>query len=342
MRKWIIALGQFTITLACFWLVIEGIDFKSAWTLMSGLSPWLLALLFALIFTQIGLIAWRLQFVVNAIGQTTTFVACFHTVMSGAFVGQTPVSTLGADAARIWYLLRGGLSLREAAGAVFIDRVVGLVALVLMVALADIPLFMLVQDFWMRVAIVLVTLGSVCGLAALLLLQRLPQRAQRVHVVRWMSELSRLLSTVLRQWHFGPLILLLGIVGHLTSVLVLYALFAAFGAPQLLGDCLILTPFPAAEPVVILWRLGRARGHSRRRFLARRRRARADADRLDHVRTDLARRQPARQHYSSQRHDHALGSLSLLLPLSRQMLRERDQRSPATTRACGGCLITMS
>ena len=244
MRKWIIALGQFTITLACFWLVIEGIDFKSAWTLMSGLSPWLLALLFALIFTQIGLIAWRLQFVVNAIGQTTTFVACFHTVMSGAFVGQTPVSTLGADAARIWYLLRGGLSLREAAGAVFIDRVVGLVALVLMVALADIPLFMLVQDFWMRVAIVLVTLDSVCGLAALLLLQRLPQRAQRVHVVRWMSELSRLLSTVLRQWHFGPLILLLGIVGHLISVLVLYALFAAFGAPQLLGDCLILTPFP--------------------------------------------------------------------------------------------------
>jgi uncharacterized protein (TIRG00374 family) len=244
MRKWIITLVQITITLACFWLVIEGIDFNSAWTLMSGLSPWLVALLLALIFTQIGLIAWRLQLVVSAIGQTTTFAACLHTVMSGAFVGQTPLSTLGADAARIWYLLRGGLSLRESAGAVFIDRVAGLVALVLMVVLADIPLFMLVHDFWMRVAIVVVTLGAVCGLMALLLLQHVPQRLRRVHVVRWMGELSGQLGTVLRQRHFGPFILLLGVLGHLASVFVIYALFAAFGSPQILGDCLILTPFP--------------------------------------------------------------------------------------------------
>jgi hypothetical protein len=113
-----------------------------------------------------------------------------------------------------------------------------------MVALADIPLFILVHDFWMRVAIVLVTFGAVCGLVALLLLQHVPLAMQRVHVVRWMSELSRQLSMVLRQPHFGPFILMLGILGHLASVFVIYALFAAFGTPQLLRDCLILTPFP--------------------------------------------------------------------------------------------------
>lgn len=244
MRKWVLAFGQIGITVFCFWIVVERIDFKSASTLMSRLTPGLVALLLALVFAQIALIAWRLQLVVNAGGQAATFSACFHTVMSGAFVGQTPVSTLGADAARIWYLLRGGLSLREAGSAVFVDRTVGLVAMVVMVALADIPLFLLVEDFWMRAAIVLVTLGSACGLASLLLLQHLPKPIQSVRVLRWFAELSSALSSVLRHGRFGPLLLLLGIAGHLASVLALYGLFAGLGEPQRLTDCLILAPFP--------------------------------------------------------------------------------------------------
>lgn len=244
MRKWALTLGQIAITVICFWIVIRGIDFKSAWTLMARLTPWLVALLFGLVFAQIALIAWRLQLVVNAGGQSTAYSACFHTVMSGAFVGQTPVSMVGADAARIWYLLRGGLTLREAGSAVFADRAVGLVALVVMVILADIPLFMLVDDLWMRVTIVLVTLGAVGGLASLLLLQFLPKRLQEVRGLRWLAELSASLCSLLRHTQFGPMLLLLGVAGHVASVLVLYVLFAGFGEPQRLSDCLILAPFP--------------------------------------------------------------------------------------------------
>jgi uncharacterized membrane protein YbhN (UPF0104 family) len=244
MKRCIVALGQFAIAAGSFWLVLRKVDFEAAWSLMSKVSPGLVALLFALILTQITFLAWRLQVVAKAIGQSCRYIDCLYTVMIGAFVGQTPASVIGADAARIWYLLRGGLSLRDSASAVAIDRVLGLAALVGMVMLTDLPLILLVQDFWMRAAIVLVTLGGIGGFAVLLMLRWLPQWTQKGRLVRWLSELARLLGGVLLHRSYALTIVSLGFVGHLFSIVIIYLLFASFGARQTFVECLVLTPFP--------------------------------------------------------------------------------------------------
>ena len=244
MKKAILTLGQCAVVAGAFWLIFRKVDVGPGWVLMSKLSAPVVIVAFALSFAQVAIIAWRLRFVVSAIGCHVSYRACCYTSLGAAFVNQTPVGVVGADASRIWYLLRGGLALRDAAAAVAIDRIAGLAALVIIVALTDFPLMLIVRDTAMRAAVVLITLAAAGGLAVLFMLRWLPHAMTKFRPLQWMVELARLLTSLLQRPLSCSMILLLGIVGHLLSVTIIYLMLVAFGAQQSFVRCVVLTAFP--------------------------------------------------------------------------------------------------
>ncbi len=84
-----------------------------------------------------------LQFVIGSFRQITVlrmaggnlgFVESFRTYMIGAFFSQTPISFLGGDAMRVWSLKQLGLRLQTVANAVFLERIFGLLVIIVLVA----------------------------------------------------------------------------------------------------------------------------------------------------------------------------------------------------------------
>jgi len=244
MRNAVLTIVQFGIAAGAFWLIWHRVDLGAAWTLISGLSTKLVVVIFVLIYVQIAIVSWRLVFVVKAIGKSISFPACFLTLMSGAFAGQTPAGMIGGDAARVWYLVRGGLPLRDAATAVTIDRILGFAALVVIVAFTDFPLFFLVRSIWMRAPIIVISLAAVGAIIAVLTLQLLPQSLQRFRFVRWLADLSVLLSAVLRHRRDCAVVMALGFSGHFLSVGAIYLLLVGFGASLTIAQSVVLTAFP--------------------------------------------------------------------------------------------------
>jgi len=244
MKRAILVTAQFAVAAGAFWLIWRKVDLGAAWALLSGLSTKLIVVIFVLIYTQIAIVAWRLLFVVKAIGKRISFPACFLTLMSGAFAGQTPAGLIGGDVARAWYLVRGGLPLRDAATAVTIDRVLGFAALVVIVALTDFPLFFLVSSTWMRAAIVAISLAAVGAVVAVLALQLLPPSLRRFWFIRWLADLSALLGTMLRHRRDCAAVMVLGFSGHFLSVGAIYLLLVGFGASLTVPQSIVLTAFP--------------------------------------------------------------------------------------------------
>ena len=244
MKKWIATFVQLTLTGILGWTLYRNVDFTAAWQQIKRVPPSTTVILFFLVFAQIGLVAWRMKLVARAIGQDCSWTACLRSNLASAFVGQTPLTNFGGDIVRIWCIIREGLTLRDAASIVTLDRILGLTALVGLVAVADFVLWFRVVNGWMRLGILTGTGGAVGGIVVLLLGRYLPHWARRSRLIGWLADLSATFGRLLVHPRYGMATLAISILGHLVSILVIYSLFRTFGAEVTLRQCLVLAPFP--------------------------------------------------------------------------------------------------
>jgi uncharacterized membrane protein YbhN (UPF0104 family) len=244
MKKWIFTLVQVGLTAALAWTLFYKINLGAAWEQAVRIPPTTAILLFLLIFAQIGLVAWRMKLIARALGKDCSWAACLRSNLASAFVGQTPLTNFGGDVVRIWCIIREGLTLRDAASVVTLDRVMGLTALVGLVTIADFVLWFRVVDGWMRLGILTATGSAIGGIAVLLLGRFLPRWTRRWPLVEWLAELSATFGRLLVHPRHGAATLAISVLGHLVSIFVIYALFHALGTDVTLRQCLVLTPFP--------------------------------------------------------------------------------------------------
>jgi uncharacterized protein (TIRG00374 family) len=126
----------------------------------------------AIFFPFVPLQAERLRRVVGLI-RPVPFGGILALTWIGAFFNQTLPSSMGGDLFRVWYLREHGLTLTQGLQAAIADRMLGLIAL-LVVLLAGLPWFFLsVPDFLPRLIIVALVGGGFAGLAFILGFDRL-------------------------------------------------------------------------------------------------------------------------------------------------------------------------
>lgn len=122
------------------WLALHDVDLGEAWRLLRGVALWALSgLALALVAkAATGVARWRL--VLRHLGAQLSVGRTLAILLLGAFFNQCLPSSIGGDGVRVFQARRSGLALGVAARSVVIDRLAGLLALLVLVAVGA-PMF---------------------------------------------------------------------------------------------------------------------------------------------------------------------------------------------------------
>lgn len=242
LRKTALFIVKAVVTGALIWLVFRNVDIADALGRIRALPLWLAPAVIGLILGQFFLGIWRWRILIGQFDAGLPPGLAARLFFEGQFFNQALPSTVGGDGVRMYRAYRNGLGLEPAISSVVLDRVVGLTALVLLVAAAQPLFYERVADPAARLAFTAIFAVSGAGIATLLCLGILPQSLRHWRVVRGLVSLSRAARVVfMRPAVFAP-VLLLSAAGHLCIVAVFFVMSENLGLAVTFVDCLVMVP----------------------------------------------------------------------------------------------------
>ena len=132
-KKWLALALKFLVSGFLIWFLLSNIDLGAAKVRLLEIDPAMLAGAALVFFVQTFIGGFRWAAVLTAIGKPLGFLKSYQLFYIGAFFNQTLPSSVGGDAVRMYKAYRHGLGLRAAVNGVVLERVVTVVALVVMV-----------------------------------------------------------------------------------------------------------------------------------------------------------------------------------------------------------------
>jgi uncharacterized membrane protein YbhN (UPF0104 family) len=235
---------QLALTAVVIWYVAKHINLTVVAAQIMQLTAKETILIFLLLVVQVVAAAYRVRTALSYLGSNCTLASGIEAVLIGSFFAQTPLSLVGADAARLWVLHRGGATLRDAASGVVLDRIAGFVTLLLLILAIVGPLWVMVPDPAMRIGIVVSLAMTMGGILAFGALRWMPSRLRRLRGFEWLAQVATHAHMVLRERRFAQRLNGLSLITMLINVEIIYILCQALGLRITPLQCLILTPFP--------------------------------------------------------------------------------------------------
>ncbi|HIP19855.1 MAG TPA: flippase-like domain-containing protein [Sulfurimonas sp.] len=228
------------ITIAIFYFLFKSINFvEFSKIIFNSHGGWIaVALLMQLTSTYLAAYRWFKISQLLVFKEKLSFYV--QSYFKGTFFNQVLPSSIGGDAVRIIDLTRKGYEKKDAFYGVFVDRVVGLVGLLVLNLLATLIFFgTFDNDFSML--IIFITLGGITGFATLFHLHRISFLSNYKFLnlfVRLANRLNSLYaSRTLLIKHIS-----ISVVVHLFSVLTMYGLSLALGLDLSFQTLLIAVP----------------------------------------------------------------------------------------------------
>ena len=243
--KWLALSLKFLVSGLLIWFLARGIDSGDAWARLREIDTRMLAGAAGVLVVQICVGGMRWRAVLNAIGVKFGILNAIRLFYIGVFFNKALPSSVGGDPVRMYKAYRLGLDLRSAVNGVLLERVITVVALVV---LADItlPWFLPRVDAataaLLMPAVGLVTVGCVTGLVFLMALDRLPAALRRWRVVRGLGHLCVDARKVFLSTRHLPRALFWGLLTHINMSLVVLILAMGLGLDVIWLDCLTLVP----------------------------------------------------------------------------------------------------
>ena len=228
------------ITIAIFYFLFRDIDFiEFSKIIFNSHGGWIaVALLMQLISTYLAAYRWFKISQLLVFKEKLSFYV--RSYFKGTFFNQVLPSSIGGDAVRIIDLTRKKYDKKEAFYGVFVDRVVGLVGLLVLNLLATLIFFgTFDNDF--SFLIIFITVGGISGFALLFQLHRLTFLAD-IKFLNLFVRLANRLNTL----YASRLLLLkhisISVIVHFFSVLTMYGLSLALGLDLSFQTLLIAVP----------------------------------------------------------------------------------------------------
>jgi uncharacterized protein (TIRG00374 family) len=210
------------ITIVMFYFLFKYVDFNNLVEILSKShgGTIFIALLLQLASTYLAAYRWRLIMNILIFKESVSYYV--KSYFKGAFFNQVLPSSIGGDAIRIIDLTQSGYDKKEAFYGIFVDRVVGLVGLLVLNLLATIIFYGTFENSFSNL-IILITLGGISGFLSLFYLEKLTFLAN-YKFLNLFHRLARRLNSL-----YSDKTLLLKHIGvsvgvHFLSVLTLYAL----------------------------------------------------------------------------------------------------------------------
>jgi len=228
------------ITIVIFYVLFQYIDFEHVIKVLKKSHGGfiLLALLAQLASTLIAAYRWRLIMKLLDFHEKVSFYV--QSYFRGTFFNQVLPGSIGGDAVRTIELVQKGYDKKDAIYGIFVDRVIGLVGLLVLNLIAN-NLFYGSFPSWLYQLLNLITLGGIAGFSMLFIFEKF------TFLTRYsFSNLFVRLSKRLNKLYGNKALLIqhiaITVVVHIFSILAIYALALSVEVNLNLETLLIAIP----------------------------------------------------------------------------------------------------
>lgn len=210
------------LTIVMFYFLFQYIDLKNLIDILakSHGGTIVIALLFQLASTYLAAYRWRLIMKLLVFNENVSYYV--KSYFKGTFFNQVLPSSIGGDAVRIIDLTQKGYDKKDAVYGVFVDRIVGLVGLLVLNLLATI-IFYGTFDNDFSLLIIIITLGGIIGFALLFHLEKIAFLAN-YKFLNLFHRLAKRLNKLYADRTLLYLHIAVSVGVHLLSILTIYAL----------------------------------------------------------------------------------------------------------------------
>jgi glycosyltransferase 2 family protein len=243
MKRHVFFLAKLAISVVLLGLVVQQFDLPEILDILVRVDFVSVIVILLIGVMQIVMHSHRWQLVSRALGTEVDFQVLNRLTLIGFFFNQTLPTSFGGDAVRIAMVRRYCPSLSRAIAGVLLDRIIALVALVVIIAISLPFLPSLIANpalVWSLIVIVAICAGGIgfvmlFGAAS----ERLLSRTPIVKSVGFLiGDFRRTLSAPRRT----PAITIYAVIIHLLTCVAIFLLARAMNVPLGMLECLLLVP----------------------------------------------------------------------------------------------------
>lgn len=231
-RSTLVVLMRFGVSALLLSVLIYKIDFSDALSRISGINPVFLVTAGGLVIVQVFLNSRRWLSVLKPLGGHLSYLTTVRIYFVGFFFDQYLPTSVGGDAMRIYLARRTGLPLEISVNSVLLERILILVALVI-ILLAIQPVLYPILPLSVRELQIGALAAMSTALALLLLVLTNLHRFPRFERVQWLTNWLSDTATHARRLVFHPRTslqaLAIAFICHLNNVTIVYVLQIGLG-----------------------------------------------------------------------------------------------------------------
>jgi uncharacterized membrane protein YbhN (UPF0104 family) len=250
MNKKIEVLLKVIVSLGLITFLINQVDFKGIVNILKNVDIKMIIYALTLLTIQVFIVTTRWQLVLKCQKIELNYKNTLQILWSGLFFNQAMPSSVGGDVIRGYYLKKQGMTLGRATLGVLMDRLFGMVGLVLLV-LASLPLsFELVNNPIARIGVLLIASGISFTLLLVFFTDKLPGNFSHFRVIKGFYSLSQDGRHCISKNYNGLIIIIISILVHLISVVAVMTMAIGLGINVEWSGFLLIIPLVILMMVV--------------------------------------------------------------------------------------------
>tara|TARA_B100000767_G_C19750321_1_gene530514 strand:+ start:1322 stop:2272 length:951 start_codon:yes stop_codon:yes gene_type:complete len=228
-NKIILNILKILVTTFLFVLIFDKVDINSTIMILKTIAPsfFIIALLVMIVEVLIANFRWKI--VLKQLGSNISFYKALRYLWIGVFFNQALPSSIGGDAVRGYYLCKNeNYSFSEATIGVLLDRVMGLLGLVLLVILTIPLIFESTITLLTKWTILSIIFFALIAIILSLIIDLIPNKFSQLKIVNGLVKFSTQGREILFSY-YGLLAITLSIIIHLTFVFAAWLLAYGMG-----------------------------------------------------------------------------------------------------------------
>ena len=241
-KKYFFNILKVLVTTLLFIVIFDKVDINSTIEILKATdsSFFILALLVMTIEVLIANTRWRL--ILKQLGLNIAYFTALRYLWIGVFFNQALPSSIGGDAVRGYYLCKNeDYSISEATIGVLLDRVIGLLGLVLLVIFTIPLIFESIVIPLTKWTILAIIIAALLAIIMSLIIDLIPNKFSQWKIMNGLVKFSSKGREVLFSF-YGMLSIILSLIIHLTFVFTAWLLAYGMGLDISLTGMLLIVP----------------------------------------------------------------------------------------------------
>ena len=241
-KQWLLALLKLAVSIVLLYLLLRSMDTAVVAAILGRLPLLAIAFACALLVLQTLVLAVRWWLVMAAIGVPLKYGKIMPLTYMGVFFNQVLPTSFGGDAVRMWQAYRAGVPTEAAVGSVLLERIGGVIGLVVLTTLGVWYMGGSIDNEPLRLVLLATLPLTFLGVAVLASLDRMPNGWRQLPVLAELTRLAVDSRRILLAPGTAIPLLLLSILSHALAAGAVYAFAEGLRLDLSLWDCLALFP----------------------------------------------------------------------------------------------------